>query len=226
MQIRIFGISFTLGGRFLRTILPLILVAAGVILGLNENSMFYLLSVVGLVWYISVYNADKKRESEQQQEISNKQYEISSYTPSQQFSAYGKAISIDEKSNKLAISDLNNNYTFNFSDIIESEIIEDDSTITKTSRTSQIGGALVGGALAGGVGAVVGGLSGSKTSEKAVNKITLKIVVNNLQTPNFYIDFLNSANPLNNSDSRLIEARDKANHWHSLLSVIIKRQTA
>lgn len=46
--------------------------------------------------------------------------------------------------------------------IIECELTEDGNTISKTSRASQLGCALVGGLVAGGVGAIVGGLSGSK----------------------------------------------------------------
>ena len=133
-----------------------------------------------------------KTRTQKEQSIMDRQSKISNYQPTQKFYINNKVISIDENSHKLAISDEQNDYVIDFSDIIESEIVENESSITKTSRSSQLGGALVGGVLAGGVGAVVGGLSGSKRSETAVNRISLKIVVNNLQHPNHSIDFLNS----------------------------------
>src|SRR5690625_2106720 len=53
-------------------------------------------------------------------------------------------------------------------DIIESEVVVDSHTITKTARGSQIGGAAVGGVLLGGVGAIIGGLSGGTGSFEQV----------------------------------------------------------
>lgn len=77
-----------------------------------------------------------------------------------------------------------------FDDIIESEVIIDNHTITKTARGSQIGGAVVGGVLLGGIGAIIGGLSGTKGSFDQVKHMDIKLTVNNLETPIIKINFL------------------------------------
>lgn len=75
-------------------------------------------------------------------------------------------------------------------DIIESEVVVDSHTITKTARGSQIGGAAVGGVLLGGVGAIIGGLSGGTGSFEQVKEMDIKLTVNNLDNPVHRINFL------------------------------------
>lgn len=113
---------------------------------------------------------------------------------------------------------------YSFDQILESEIIEDGNSVIKTSRGSQIGGALIGGALAGGVGAIVGGLSGSKTSFKEVKKIDLRITLNDLNNPVQTINFMNTEMALKKDNPYYKEVYEKALHWHKLMSVVIKKQ--
>ncbi|WP_232540548.1 hypothetical protein [Lysinibacillus fusiformis] len=59
-----------------------------------------------------------------------------------------------------------NNYDFKFisilfKDVLSIEIVEEDVSITRSSRRSQLGGALVVDLLAGGVGAIIGGNTGA-----------------------------------------------------------------
>jgi hypothetical protein len=55
---------------------------------------------------------------------------------------------------------------YDFSDIIECSIREDNVTITKTSNNSIIKRAVVGGVLLGSLGSVVGALSGEKSNNR------------------------------------------------------------
>lgn len=64
-----------------------------------------------------------------------------------------------------------------FADIIECEIIEDNSTIVKGG----IGRAVVGGVLAGGVGAMVGATSSQ--SNDVTNSLSVRIITTNLANP-------------------------------------------
>lgn len=79
---------------------------------------------------------------------------------------------------------------YSFRDLMKSELVDDGSTVTSTSRSSQLAGALVGGLLFGGVGAVVGGLTGKKNNARTIKDLALHIVVNDRAKPLFVIDVL------------------------------------
>lgn len=111
--------------------------------------------------------------------------------------------------------------TFDYKDILEAEVIIDGETVTKTSRSSQIGGAILGGILAGGVGAVIGGLSGKTASKEKVKSIQLKVIVNDIKNPLQIIPFLNETNSIDRSNQKFINANKEVMHWHSLFKVII-----
>ncbi|NEZ02212.1 hypothetical protein [Heyndrickxia shackletonii] len=142
---------------------------------------------------------------------------------------YISGIAINESTQKLALLKRNARNqpfvfkTFDFNEVLESEIIEDGASITKTSRGSQIGGAIVGGALAGGVGAVIGGLSAKQTSNERVYRVTLNIVVNDLLNPIYEINFLNVTNPLDKNSELVRGMYSDINKWHKMISVILKR---
>lgn len=146
-------------------------------------------------------------------------------TCSQKYSTenYELTLVVDELQNKLCIIDYELR-EFLFSDVLEVEVVMDEVQITKTSRSSQIGGAVIGGALAGGVGAAIGGLSGDKTtSSDKTSKIYLKMIVNDTHRPYITVDFLNEKNPILKKDKKVIEATNDVNHWYGLISVLIKR---
>ncbi len=137
-------------------------------------------------------------------------------------------IVVDENSEKICfLSSIQPCQLFNFKDVIESEIIEDGYSVTKSSRTSQAGGAVVGGLLFGGAGAIIGGLSGSKKTTKNVTRIDLKIVVNDLSNPIYTINFLNrsAGRPVLSGEYEYKQAMEQAMKCHSMISIIIKRAT-
>ncbi|MDQ0875005.1 hypothetical protein QFZ77_003664 [Paenibacillus sp. V4I3] len=136
---------------------------------------------------------------------------------------YDLAIAVDEQKNRLCFIDYEVR-EFSFADILEVEIVEDEVQITKTSRGSQLGGAVIGGVLAGGVGAIIGGLSGQKTSSNdKVKRIYIKMIVNDTQRPYVTIDFLNEKKEILKKDKKVMKATNDANHWYGLMSVLIKR---
>lgn len=112
-----------------------------------------------------------------------------------------------------------------YKDLVSSEIAEDGTSVlvTRTSRSSQLGGALVGGAVFGGVGAVVGALTGSSVSTGSdfVTRIELRVVVNNPADPLITILFLGSRTARASAAYR--EARNAAQQWHATLTVLIKQ---
>ena len=142
---------------------------------------------------------------------------------------YLSGIAINKNQNKIAILNRKNTqddfnfHLIDFKDIIESAIIENDETITKTSKGAAIGGAIVGGVLAGGVGAVVGGLSGTKKSKQSALKLTLSLTIDDLTNPTYEINFLNSNIAIPKDSEIYHKIYTEINKWHKTISVILKR---
>jgi hypothetical protein len=131
-------------------------------------------------------------------------------------------LAIDERRRKVCLIKYNvGNMVISYKDLLASEIYEDGLSVTKTSRTSQVGSALVGGLLFGGVGAVIGGLSGKTSTSDKIKRIDLRLTVNSTQSPIHDVNFLNTEG----ERGGLIynEAIQKARHWHGLVEVLIKR---
>lgn len=122
-------------------------------------------------------------------------------------------LAIDEQRKKVCLID-NRQQTVSlrvvsYKDLLSSEIFEDGATVTKTVRSSQIGGALIGGLALGGVGAIIGGLSGKTKTSGKVKKFALRLTVNDTKNPLHDVNFLYQGT--------------QARHWHGLVEVLIKR---
>lgn len=133
-------------------------------------------------------------------------------------------IFITENKKNIYYIDLKNGYKINkinYLDILESHVIEDNISMTKTSRKSQLGGVFVGGVIAGGIGAIIGGLSSKKTQENKVRKIELVIVINDEINPVLKFSFLDTNNPADKSFNLYKNAYEKAYDWHKTISVMI-----
>ena len=137
-------------------------------------------------------------------------------------------IAVDESRNKICLMLFGENNeserVMSYKDIISVELFEDGVSITKTQRTSQIGGALVGGTLLGGVGALVGGLSGKTQTSGIIRRVDLRIVVNDINAPLHDVKFLNFESK---KDSALyIQAIQFARIWLGIVEVLIRRADA
>lgn len=133
------------------------------------------------------------------------------------------SIAIDENRKKVCLINFRNKQSriFSYRDLLSSEIFEDGATVTKTMRGSQIGGALVGTVLLGGVGTIIGGLSGKRKTTGTVNKIDLRVTVNDTKNPVYEINFLSKETK---KDKQMYQqAIQQARHWHGLIEVLIKR---
>lgn len=115
---------------------------------------------------------------------------------------------------------------YSFNDVLEAEVLIDGETHSKTSRSSQIGGALLGGVLAGGVGAIIGGLSGKTSSKNLVTSIQLKIVLNDMNNPIVWLTLFNSDIPTDTTDPYVSKCENIAIEWQSIFTVIINNADA
>lgn len=99
----------------------------------------------------------------------------------------GKYFQVDEGKKLWSIPKYSrNNKIYKFSDILEYELIEDGNSITKGG----VGSVIAGGVLFGATGAVVGGVTGKKTTQGIVKRLEIKITMNNMEHPTEYINFL------------------------------------
>lgn len=151
------------------------------------------------------------------------------YTDSYITQDFLSGIAINTDNDKIAILTRPNNKSkfqldeINFSDILESKVLEDNLTITSSSKGGLIGGAAVGGMIAGGVGAIIGGLSGNKVSSDSVLSMTLEIVVNDLSNPLHEIKFLYSPTPIKKNTVFYKQTHSDINKWYKILTVVMKR---
>ena len=109
-------------------------------------------------------------------------------------------------------------------ELVSVELFEDGNSVTKTLRSSQIGGALIGGIAMGGVGAIIGGLSGKTMTSNKIKRVDLRLVVDDTVSPLHDVTFMN----VEGNKNGLIHthAMSQARHWHGILEVLIKRADA
>lgn len=187
----------------------------GIVIWIIVAAMFGL-----AVWGLVENSKNKEKKNDIKKAIKNEKFNPDSVlvkVPAKGNHLVG--IAIDRSSNRLCLISGEDYRYLNCSELIESEVIIDGKTVTKTSRASQFAGAAVGAALLGGVGAVIGGLSGKTTTEQQAKGVKLKVVIDNIENPFHVIDFIELTN--NGSTPPKIALKE-ANEWHELLSTVIK----
>ena len=103
----------------------------------------------------------------------------------------GNYIHFDDTNKKFAILETNlsgklkDMQIYDYSSIVEYELLEDGNSIEKGG----VGRAIVGGALFGGVGAIVGGMTNHK-HKATCSKLQIKITLNNISNPVVYVNFI------------------------------------
>lgn len=146
---------------------------------------------------------------------------------------YGRKtlVAVDRELENICLIELNNipkglednsEKTFKYlkaDDILQVELFEGGNSVTSSSRS--IGGAVVGGALFGGVGAIVGGLGSSTKSSETVNKIEIRLVVNDKTNPIYDIDFLSGEIDKNKLSSIYESISKQARTWYGYFEVMI-----
>jgi len=98
--------------------------------------------------------------------------------------------------------------------VLAFELLEDGNSVTKGG----LGGAMVGGMLFGGVGAVVGGVTGSKETKKTIKSMRIKIVLNDEVFVEEYLDLIKSETKSNSFIYK--DAIDTAQRVLSLLTIM------
>lgn len=137
-------------------------------------------------------------------------------------------IAVDEPRKKICLISNNgaavSERIISYKDIFSVELFEDGTSITRTVRTSQIGGAIVGGFVFGEAGAIIGGLSGKTETSAKIKRVDLRLIVNDTQAPLHDVAFMN----IDGKKGGIIysQAIQQARHWHGIVEVLIQRADA
>jgi hypothetical protein len=114
--------------------------------------------------------------------------------------------------------------TISYKDILSAELFEDGSSVTKTARGSQVGGAIVGGLMLGGVGAIIGGLSGKTVTTGKVKRVELRLTINDTKAPLHDIAFMNTEGAKDGIVHTA--AMQLARRWLGIADILIKAADA
>ena len=196
--------------------------------------MGIVLTLLGLIYLYfrkeriaNVKKAEADYKAHQILEKYDKEFEADS-----EYAAVQYKIAVNEKKEMIKIYKINDEmeiseYPIPFEKIIESEVKLDNQLIYKTSRGSQVAGALVGGALAGGVGAIIGGSSPNMTQNEKIQAITLKVIVDDIKNPNYYFDFLPPITEFHKgydkSRPEIKIALERCQYWNSVMEIAIRK---
>lgn len=132
------------------------------------------------------------------------------------------AIALDPTSNQLAYAEAPG-YSAKFvgaRKIMSVTVYEDQRSITHANRGRQIGAAYVGNKLAGPAGAIIGGLGARQHSEDLVQRVTLRIELEEPTKPVIDVDFLTAAAPRGSQYHE--RANQEARTWSSLITAMIR----
>lgn len=110
------------------------------------------------------------------------------------------------------------NQWFQFSDLLNYELLEDDAVIT----SGGVGQALVGGAIFGGAGAIAGGITGKRVQKKRVDSLQIKVTLNSFDCPCMLIPIISK--PVKTNSKEYQAAMEEAHKILSSLDVISHKQ--
>lgn len=196
-----------------------------------EYFIFIILATVALAVYNGFDLQNKlKQKKNDAKETEFRLRRISAFSPTHVFvgpNAF-EGVAVDPSRNMVAFSDMQRRLrTYNFKDIISVETIVDGESVQKTNRGSQLVGAAVGGLLLGGAGLLIGALSGSKSEKKKVSKISIKVVVSNIDKPGHSVVFYDDAiNVKQAHETDLRSSAARADEWTQRFQVIIGTDNA
>lgn len=191
--------------------------------------MFFILLFVGIVAIFIMLGWNELGKRDERKLLINDKLKEIGFKSSKFFidERSNSAIAYDKDKNKFAVINTVNNILnvsqFDSSEILQSEIVEDNQSISKTSRSSQVGGALVGAALTGGVGAIIGGLSANRIEKKEVRSLYLKVIVNDIDEPVRTIKFLHRDSPIEKKNPIYQHYFTEIDKWHNMIKVLIKQ---
>lgn len=133
----------------------------------------------------------------------------------------GLAVAIDKTRQVVAFATRKRVRSFSFREIMKAEIERNGVSIQSTDRGSQMAGAVVGAVLLGPIGALVGGLTGSKRKTETVKGLALRIYTSDIQQPLVTIPFFDNRQGAQSDDKKLQSAARLLDEWHGRFQAIL-----
>ena len=145
------------------------------------------LVVFAILIFAGVAAGSQARTAEQRREVLSQHYSMDEIYVS---TVNGSSIGINFEAERVLLGQRGRETEYSFDQIAAVEVQENGATVSTTNRGSQLAGAAIGGLALGGVGALIGGLSGSRTSRQKVTSIVLKVSVDSTIEPVHKVTFL------------------------------------
>jgi len=132
----------------------------------------------------------------------------------------GTGTAIDSENKKIIFIKNKSKTVIDFKDLISIETIINGETLHQTKRGSQVVGGVVGGLLLGPAGLLAGALTGKKKVVEKVSKISIKALINSIDTPYYELVFYDDA-PIKTDSTLHNIYSELADEWIGRFSAII-----
>jgi len=137
------------------------------------------------------------------------------------------AVAIDVSGKRFAVTRPNQKTSiYAFDQLVGVQVEQDGDTVYQTDRGSQLVGAAVGAALAGGAGLIVGGLSASSRSTRAIRRLSLKILTNDVHSPVNEIIFFAHPTGAAPEDIQMKQRAVELDEWYARFRAILHGRTS
>jgi len=179
------------------------------------------LVVFAILIFSGVAAGSQARAAEQRRDVLSQHYSMDEIYVS---TVDGSSIGINFEAGRVLLGQRGRETEYSFDQIAAVEVQENGATVSTTNRGSQLAGAAIGGLALGGVGALIGGLSGSRTSRQKVTSIVLKVSVDSTIEPVHKVTFLQVGGAGVEPDSFTAKpAREAAERVHAHLINAMRR---
>ncbi|MCA9287285.1 MAG: SHOCT domain-containing protein [Phycisphaerales bacterium] len=134
-------------------------------------------------------------------------------------------IAVDAANKRLLVSGKSTpERVYDASQIMGVEIVKNGETVHTTNRGSQAVGVAVGAVLLGPLGAVIGGLSGSRQSRGLINRITLRVLLDDFERPRHEVVFfdLGEMKGWKETSPLLKPVLDRVLDWHGRIEQLMR----
>ena len=113
-------------------------------------------------------------------------------TPNYATGSDGSSVRVDFASGRVALRNGGQEHVYAFAQITAAEVAEEGSALSRTNRGAQAARTLFGAVALGGTGALIGGLTASKTTQQRVSRVALNVTVQDQHRPLHVITFLDA----------------------------------